>query len=46
MQRGNREFIMVMEGNRLEGIISIRDIMAYLSINTKIDQDKSLRLSR
>jgi Zn-dependent protease/CBS domain-containing protein len=46
MQRENREFILVAENEKLQGILSIRDIMAYLSINTKIDQDRSLRLSR
>lgn len=46
MQRLHIETLMITDNGVFKGVVNYRDLIAYLSITVKIDQDKPLELSR
>jgi CBS domain-containing protein len=46
MHRLQRESLLVADGQTLIGVVALRDLMAYLSISSKVDQDRPVKISR
>jgi hypothetical protein len=46
MQRLRKEQLLVADGKRFMGVVSYRDLAAYLSITMKIDSNKPVITSR
>ena len=41
MHKDKRTHFMVVRGNRLEGVVTVKDVMAYLGIHLELEQDEA-----